>query len=387
MSQWDWLIKPQRPYNRRFVINVIVKAILLFVVANLVYIVFDPLPFLSRITLYNNLLPGRNRLAYADNPTEAYNISLARLEGLFASHRISSDAKTDDEFRVLVLGDSGVWGWLLNNNETLNACLNAQNYRTADGRQLKAFNLGYPITNIFKDLLILDYALQYDADAVVWMVTLEGFYDPDQLEHPIIQNNRELALKLINDFQLSLDANALRDEQDLLDRSIWGQRRDLADLLRYQVYGVAWLTAGFDHTNPKYFESPRSNFDPTEGLPDRAYIEIGDLPADILALDVLNAGIELAQQHDVEVLLVNEPIFIGTGINSDLRYNYLYPRWAYDQYRAMIGELATQNHWDYLDLWDYVPADRFTDFPLQFDAEETCRVADSIAPALLGLAD
>jgi hypothetical protein len=88
-------------------------------------------------------------------------------------------------------------------------------------------------------------------------------------------------LKLINDFQLSLDANALRDEPDLLDRSIWGQRRDLADLLRYQVYGVAWLTTGFDHTNPKYFESPRSNFDPTEGLPDRDYIEIGDLPADL----------------------------------------------------------------------------------------------------------
>jgi hypothetical protein len=127
MSLWDWLIKPQRPYNRRFVVNVIVKAIMLFAVANLVYIVFDPLPFLSRITLYNNLLPGRDRLAYADNPTEAYNISLARLEGLFASHRISSDAKADDEFRVLVLGDSGVWGWLLNNNETLNACLNAQN--------------------------------------------------------------------------------------------------------------------------------------------------------------------------------------------------------------------------------------------------------------------
>ncbi|MCZ7670394.1 MAG: hypothetical protein M5U34_26160 [Chloroflexi bacterium] len=43
---------------------------------------------------------------------------------------------------------------------------------------------------------------------------------------------------------------------------------------------------------------------------------------------------------DVPVLLINEPMFISSGRNSDLRYNAFYPRWAYDQYREMLGETA-----------------------------------------------
>jgi hypothetical protein len=51
---------------------------------------------------------------------------------------------------------------------------------------------------------------------------------------------------------------------------------------------------------------------------------------------VLAATLERA--GDVPVLLINEPMFISSGQNSDLRYNSFYPRWAYDQYRAMLAE-------------------------------------------------
>ena len=52
---------------------------------------------------------------------------------------------------------------------------------------------------------------------------------------------------------------------------------------------------------------------------------------------------------------VNEPILISNGLNSDIRYNFFYPRWAYDEYRLQLTEHAAGRNWRYLDLWDLVP--------------------------------
>ena len=59
-------------------------------------------------------------------------------------------------------------------------------------------------------------------------------------------------------------------------------------------------------------------------------------------------------------MLINEPMLISVGENSDLRYNFLYPRWAYDQWREMMLARAEAGGWNYLDLWNIVPADEFT---------------------------
>ncbi|OGO10716.1 MAG: hypothetical protein A2Z66_01275 [Chloroflexi bacterium RBG_13_66_10] len=44
------------------------KAGVLFVLANLVFALLDPMTLLGRISLYNTILPGRARLPYGDNP-------------------------------------------------------------------------------------------------------------------------------------------------------------------------------------------------------------------------------------------------------------------------------------------------------------------------------
>ena len=49
------------------------------------------------------------------------------------------------------------------------------------------------------------------------------------------------------------------------------------------------------------------------------------------------------------------------GQNSDIRYNFFYPRWAYDDYRALLGSQAAARGWPYADLWDAVDNDQFTD--------------------------
>ena len=67
--------------------------------------------------------------------------------------------------------------------------------------------------------------------------------------------------------------------------------------------------------------------------------------------------------------MVNEPIYAASGLNSDVRYNDFYPRWAYDQYREVISEEAHEHAWNYLDAWNIIPNQYFTDTALHLNAD------------------
>ena len=68
-------------------------------------------------------------------------------------------------------------------------------------------------------------------------------------------------------------------------------------------------------------------------------------------------------------MLVNEPIMVSNGENSDIRYNFYYPRWAYDLYRQTLAAASSANGWKYLDLWDLVPQEHFTNSAIHLDAQ------------------
>src|SRR5260221_1845102 len=161
MAQWDWLTKPETPYTWRFVRNVVIKGLALFVVVNAIFALLYPVPLLGRLSIYNVLTPGRDRLPYGENPDESYNLSLLNLDAMFASHEIAGTPKAADEYRVLLIGDSSTWGVLLKPDETLAAYLNAAQHRTPDGKRVRVYNLGYPIQSLSKDLLLLNYAMRY----------------------------------------------------------------------------------------------------------------------------------------------------------------------------------------------------------------------------------
>jgi hypothetical protein len=191
---------------------VLIKTAILFAALNLVYALLQPLPWLSRITLYNTLLPGRARLPFAENPNQAYSVSLQRLEGLFASHEISGTPKRSDEVRVVLLGDSAVWGWLLEPDQTLSACLNAGNYRTADGRRLRVYNLGYPVD--LQSVLIPEEAVDYQPDAV-WRSRWPAC-TAEQLAHPSCATTRSAPAP--DRYHLALDASTLPGQPPLWKR-------------------------------------------------------------------------------------------------------------------------------------------------------------------------
>lgn len=369
-SAWAWV---SAPFTRwRTVLRLLVKALAFFVVLNLVFALLNPLPALGRLTLYNGVFPGRDRLPYGETPA-AYNLTLDNLNAMVASHRLSQP-KAADEFRVVVIGDSSVWGTLLENGETLTGLLNAQGL-SLGGKTARFYNVGYPTMSVTKDLLMLEQALVYDPDLILWPVTLESLPVSGQLDAPILQRNPEAMRDLIAATGItSVSADDPRfAEPSFLDRTIAGSRRALADLLRLQMFGFAWAGTGIDQVYPDY--TPRANdleadetwhsLTPENGLTDAE-----------LAFDVLAAGVEHA--GDVPIWFVNEPVFRADGQNSEVRYNAWYPRWAYDQYRALLAARAEVNGWPLLDLWDAVPPDEFTDSPVHLTPAGSALMAESV---------
>jgi hypothetical protein len=359
-----------KPRTRLF--GVLLKAAFLFVLFNFAFILIKGVP-LGKLTLYNSLFPGRERFPFGE-AREAYNLSLFDIDAMFASHVLNGARKTPDEYRVLFIGDSSVWGTLLEPDQTLAGQLNAEPFTACD-KTVRAYNLGYPTISLTKDLMLLDQAKSYGPDLVVWLTTLEAFPKDKQLSSPIVANNADRVGQLINKYDLLTNPNA----PELVQRSTWeqtfvSQRRALADLVRLQIYGALWASTGIDQVYPKDYEHAQVDLEPSDDFHGLSTLQ------DNLALDVLDAGMSIAPN----MLLVNEPMLISNGANSDIRYNFFYPRWAYDEYRTMLAQRAQEKNWQYLDLWDLVPAQEFTNSAIHLTPVGEKLLADRIAAAIQG---
>jgi len=368
------------PGKSKKIVRVIGKAALLFLVLNILFAVWFPTTALGKFSAYNHIFPGRWRLPYGENPERSYNLSLFNLEAMFASHELAGSAKQAQEFRVILIGDSSMWGFLLPPEETLSAEINHLGASMPDGRLVRAYNLGYPVMSLTKDLLILSRALQYEPDMIVWAFTLESFPRDKQMFPELLKQNQAAVNDLIDQYQLDLEPGAgLNTDDGFLDRTIIGARRSLADLLRLQIYGALWAATGIDQDIPVDY-TPRM-----EDLPDdERFHDIAppDLSPRDLSLDILRAGIEMA--GDVPVLLVNEPMFISSGENSDIRYNFYYPRWAYDDYRQILTEVTEQNGWQYQDHWQAVSNQEFTNSAVHLSPEGSAEFARQLVDSIIG---
>jgi hypothetical protein len=367
----------------QFTRNVIIKALGLFILLNLGFAAFYPMPGMGRISAYNLLFPGRKRLPYGDNPLHSYNLSLFNLEAMFASHELAGKSKPADEYRVIMIGDSSTWGFLLTPDQTASAILTQAGGQLADGRDVRVYNLGYPVMSLTKDLLLLSYALRYQPDLIVWPVTLESFPKDKQLFPPLLLNNPAPVNKLIEEYGLSLDsANAAWVKTGFWQRTIIGARRPLADLLRLQIYGVLWAATGIDQDIPQDYTPRQEDLEKDLTFHD---LTPGQLTEEDLAFDVIKAGMQMAGK--TPVLLINEPMFISQGENSDIRYNFYYPRWAYDEYRLLMHKFSLAQGWYFIDLWDAVPASEFTNSAVHMTPQGTTLFARQVMKAILDIAN
>jgi hypothetical protein len=357
-------------------LRIVLKGLLLFLLVDLAFGFGDSLK-LGNLSLYNHVYPGRQRFPFGEIPEQAYNFSLSDLDAMFASH-VVSQPKPADEFRVFVIGDSSVWGTLLKPEETLTGLLNAQGLTAPDGRKVRFYNLGYPTNSVVKDMLILAQSKQYQPDAVVWLVTLEAFARDTAATVPLVADNPRNFNALNAEY--SLDWNPAGVEQpDFWKKTLIGQRKPLADLVRLQLYGVMWAATGVDQVYLADFTHAQVDLEASaefhgandwpEGTSPR-YLALGTIPA---VKKMLGA---------TPLLVVNEPILISRGKNSDLRYDYYYPRWAYNRYLQEIEAAIADNGIDYLNIWDLVPPERFTNSAIHIDQVGEGILAAAIAPRL-----
>jgi hypothetical protein len=86
-----------------------------------------------------------------------------------------------------------------------------------------------------------------------------------------------------------------------------------------------WAATGIDQVYPENYERAQTDLEANDDFHGLTSLQ------DTLAFDVLDAGMSIAPN----MVLVNEPMLISDGHNSDIRYNFFYPRWAYDEYRCL----------------------------------------------------
>jgi hypothetical protein len=311
---------------------------------------------IGKLTFYNWLLPGRERLPFSDTPQKAYNLSLFNLEAMFASHRIANRYLSEDEFRVFLMGDSSTWGTLLEPEDTIAGQLNQMGLKSPQGESLQFYNLGYPTLSVTKDLLLLQEAMAYEPDLIIWLVTLESFPADKQLSSPLVENNPRKIASLFDTYQLRLDSYGIEDLMiSYWDSTLFSQRRNLADIIRLQLYGVMWGITGIDQYYPTDYEGAARDLSDDSSF--HGWQE-GEMAESDLALEILSAGIQAA--GPVPVIFVNEPILVSEGSNSDVRYNFYYPRWAYDAYREHMKTFFEDQEVLYLDYWNLIPSEEFT---------------------------
>jgi hypothetical protein len=257
-----------------------------------------------------------------------------------------------------VLGDSATWGYKLNPDETFASLINTSQVSTCKGQTIHVYNLGYPSLSIFKDLIFLQRVMSYKPNLIIWNVTLNSLLETkeDMKDNVIIKNNVDLAQNLIDRYGLAQGIGPLK-KQPLQNKSFLDRREEFARFIKYQLDGIRWQAIGGELVDKTYDPlgmdvKASNNFDRYNLLPPT-------LDPNLLQFDVLNAGVQMA--GDTQLILINEPIQIVNGANSDIRYNKMYPRWVYDQYREIMTTKSAEYHWNYVDLWDIIPPTQFSD--------------------------
>lgn len=350
--------------------RIVLKAALLFVLLNVAFALLDPMSFVGRIGIYNWLVPGRERITYNHGSTRSHTVTTANMAANLGTHVVAGP-HPPDEFRVFVFGDSATWAVSQSHDQTVTAFLNDMNLTAADGRPMRFYNLGYPESSASKTLLLLDAAMRYQPDMIVWNLTLQAFY-PYTVYHFLVTENPIPMARLDAAYDLpSYDPDSPQVvHPSLWDRTLVRRREELATLLRLQVYGIPWGLTGVDNIVYPY-EAPPDNIPVGREDP-------GPVSPDDLTFEYLYAIFERAE--GVPVVLVNEPIFIASGENSDRWYNESYSRQQFDSFRKIMAEMAMREGWTYLDAWDVIPPPYFTRDEMHRNPEGEIRFATYLAP-------
>jgi len=352
--------------------RIIAKSLVLLLIINYGFIFFKNIP-IGNFSLYNALFPGRERLPFGETPSISYNITMNNIEAMFASHKIHGYTK-EENYKIAIIGDSSIWGFLQKNEDTLVGIINNAYTNQCLDEKIRYFNLGYPSLSILKDLLIIDGVQEYEPDLIVWFITLESLIEKDQLLTPLVLNNPLKTNGIIEKYGLGFEKQPI----DPFDFTLIKRKREIADIIRLQLYGIPWSATRIDQDIPESYSMAQRNFENDEGFKN---ISLGKLNEDDLAFEVIGKS---ARFIESDLIIINEPILISNGKNSDVRYNFYYPRWAYDSYREIAANYMGENNLKYYDLWNIIPESEFTNSAIHLSFEGQNILAKRVSEIIYG---
>jgi len=244
-------------------------------------------------------------------------------------------------------------------------------------KAIKVYDLGYPHPSVIKDLVILDKVFDYEPDLIIWFVTLNSLIS--QRVNPFLTANQEQVEQVLTTYDISFKQQRKfsTKEPGFFEKTLIGQRSNLVRQIKLQMLGIIWTATGADTNTLSQKDVPDYS---VSDNPKYQGMQPPDEINDMLLFRALTAGVNIADP--VPVLIVNEPIFIS---NAAVRYNIPYPRWAYDQYREAIAREAQTAQWNYLDLWNAVPSNYFSDAGLHLSVAGERLLLEQINPAVQSL--
>jgi hypothetical protein len=377
-----------RAMTSGYYFRVVAKALALFVVFDLLQAAVGLPGRLETLSIYRHLVPPLARMdIMRDYPSSV----MWRLEPLLDAHEIGR-SRAAGEFRVAVLGDSGSFDLFSPARDAIPGRMSALGTRIG-GRLVRAYNLSYQTPNPLKDLVIEEHALKRQPDAIVWFVTL---YDLAADAPPPFRENVHLLLRVNRD-----DLRSLADRFSL---STWETRRLFAtpdrfwrrSVLftgeRYRDFSLLLARGALDALTPgdpsDTFRARRPWIGSVPLPPEPLFDErgAGEPAMPNARWETLSAGEALARARGVPLLLVNDPIFRGSGPGAEREYNSFYGRRLYDRYRATLARFCTAKGIPLLDLWDFLSPEEFGDTPQHYLPAANARVARAVNEELLRIA-
>jgi hypothetical protein len=351
--------------------RVLAKGVALFLIFEFGFVTLHP--SLEWLNVYNSPALKRERFPVSTNAPEDAALDVYNLDAMFASH-IVSEPKAANEYRVFILGDSSVWGVGLTPEQTLSGQMNALGLKYGS-KNVRVYNLSFPLPSSTKDLMILDKAMAYQPDKIIWLITWFTLIPKSRWDHILIRRNPDEMSKLGQRFNF-LSKNNQGSASSWIT-PVKNQNQTLFWVLRYQLYSLINLATRMDQIpGPPEVLPQQLSRDPTFQGMRPPTLNIASVSLDQVQDFYVLAG-------NVPVLLINEPIEVLTNVpNSNIRYDVDYPRWVYDQYRQYMSAATAQNHWNYLDLWNVFPSRDFTDTPLHLMPADETELARMIAPAV-----
>ena len=330
--------------------RVILKALILFFVLNLLLTLFpNPSYFVFR-----QLLPKLNKFpiyaVYYDSQAKhgfgARNVFDVNV--LFNTHLISYEEKPANQYRIILIGDSTV------RDGTLYPMIDQQE---CNGKILHAYNLGYYGASATKDLMILQAAMKYSPDLIVWPVTSRTL--SNEPKDFALANSGDL-VGLINAYGLSIPA-----DQSLTGGSFFSGD----DKIRLQTRLVINYAVLFPAIrSPQRIIQNAINDIKTNNAADQETLPVSGA----YLFSALTAAPKIVGA--VPFLLINEP-----------RPSVVVTQTDFLQYRQELLSLNGEQHWIFLDLWSLVPDKDFID-KIHRNADGEVLYNKAVLPSILEIA-